>query len=241
MKWRVAVAVSLALLSIAGHAALRSMRPRPSSAVEESALAVLGGFRAVLSEVMWFRADRLQREGRYAELAQLARALTLAEPHTPEVWCYAAWNLAYNVSVTMPTPEDRWRWVSSAIRLLRDDGLRLNPTSPELHRELAWLFELKLGTDIDSAAATYREKWREIAEEAEKAGWESIGMDPRRMEEVERRFGPMDRRDPRYSAVYWASRGLENASGNDRAFLLQIIRQSLMLYAKDRKGEPVGG
>ena len=66
--------------------------------------------------------DRLQDEGRYVELAQLATVLTRMEPHTPEVWSHAAWNLAYNVSVMMPTPADRWRWVEAGIRLLRDCG-----------------------------------------------------------------------------------------------------------------------
>ena len=48
-------------------------------------VAGLGGFRSIVAEVVWFRADRLQDEGRYAELAQLSTWLTYLEPHTPEV------------------------------------------------------------------------------------------------------------------------------------------------------------
>ena len=98
------------------------------------------------AEVIWFRADRLQEEGRYVEMAQLASALAFMEPHTPEVWSYAAWNLAYNVSVMMPDAPERWRWVEAGIRLLRDDGLRLNPRDPVLYRELAWMFLAKVGS-----------------------------------------------------------------------------------------------
>ena len=62
-----------------------SRTPAPSPAAE-MIVAGLGGFRGIASEVVWFRADRLQSEGRYGELAQLATWLTYLEPHTPEVW-----------------------------------------------------------------------------------------------------------------------------------------------------------
>ena len=153
---KIAIIFFLAALAIGTETVYYCRRPVRSTAMAESALQALGGLRSIAGEIIWFRADRLQEEGRYVELAQLAHALTMSEPHTPEVWAYAAWNLAYNVSVMMPTPEDRWRWVDAAITLLRDDALKLNPESAELYRELAWMFEIKLGTDIDSAASVYR-------------------------------------------------------------------------------------
>ena len=110
----------------ATRATAKTAAPSPAA---EMIVAGLGGFRGIVSEVVWFRADRLQNEGRYGELAQLATWLTYLEPHTPEVWAYTAWNLAFNVSVTMPTPADRWRWVSAGLRLLRDDGLSFNPAN----------------------------------------------------------------------------------------------------------------
>jgi hypothetical protein len=122
MKRLFAIAVC-GVLALAGQVGLSRCRPVKAPAMEEGFFAALGGLRSLLSEIVWFRADRLQEEGRYVELAQLAHALALAEPHTPEIWSYAAWNLAYNVSVMMPTPEDRWRWVQSALVLLRDHGI----------------------------------------------------------------------------------------------------------------------
>jgi len=224
----------LFLASAAAQWMLHARRPVSSPALAESALAAFGALRSLAAEVVWFRADRLQEEGRYVELAQLAHALTAAEPHTPEVWSYAAWNLAYNVSVMMPTPEDRWRWVQAALHLLRDDGLRLNPTSPELHRELAWLFELKMGTDIDAAAQTYRDKWRAIVSDvAAREAWDELGMDRAVMHHIERRFGVTDRTSPLFSAIYWAYCGLPHAHGNDREVLKGIVRQSRMIYEKN--------
>lgn len=194
--------------SVAGQFALRAHRPPSAPVLAEGALAALGGLRSIAAEIVWFRADRLQEEGRYVELAQLASALTLMEPHTPEVWSYAAWNLAYNVSVMMATHEDRWRWVEAGLRLLRDEGLRLNPKSAELYRELAWMFELKIGASIDDASPLYREKWRENVEDVRARGaWDELRMDPAFMKAIERATGFDDWTDPQLSAIYWAARG----------------------------------
>ncbi len=218
------LAVALLLACAAGgQLLLRAKRPDSAPALAEGALAALGGLRSIAAEVVWFRADRLQEEGRYVELAQLASALAFLEPHTPEVWSYAAWNLAYNISVMMPDAESRWRWVEAAIRLLRDEGLRLNPRSSDLLRELAWLFELKIGLDIDSSAAAYRTYWRAKVEDVRRRGaWAELGMDPREMARIEQKTGFDDWGDPFLSAIYWAVRGNHP----------EIVRQSVRLYRK---------
>lgn len=238
MRRFIPVAVLLAA-GVAGQVLLSARRPCSAPAVEEGIFAALGGLRSVVSEIIWFRADRLQEEGRYVELAQLANALALAEPHTPEIWSYAAWNLAYNVSVMMPTPEDRWRWVRAAIALLRDRGLKLNPDSAELHRELAWMFELKIGTDLDAASPLYREKWRALVDDvAARGAWEELAMEPMLMTEIERLYGVTDRGDAQYSAIYWAHRALRRAKEKERGFLQAIIRQARMIYAKRQRARP---
>jgi len=240
MKRMLAVVAVLSLLAAAACAqlALRSARPASAPAMTEGALAALGGLRSIAAEVVWFRADRLQDEGRFVELAQLASTLAYLEPHTPEVWSHAAWNLAYNISIMMPTPEDRWRWVHAAIRLLRDKGLAINPLESELYRELAWMFELKLGTDLDSAADVYREKWREIVKDVERRGaWSELRMEGAVVGEVRRGYGIDDVADPMFSAIYWAHLGRAVAKRKeDVLFLNEIIRQSRQIYFK-KKGK----
>ena len=233
------LAVILVLLSVCLQFALRAARPASAPAMTEGALAAFGGIRSIIAEVVWFRADRLQDEGRYVELAQLASTLSYLEPHTPEVWSYAAWNLAYNISIMMPTYEDRWRWVNAAITLLRDKGLAINPTESELYRELAWLFELKLGTNLDAASPDYRAKWRETVEDAARRGaWDELRMDRKVMDEVSKAYGMADVADPLYSAVYWAHIGRVVArSKEDVAFLNEIIRQSRAIYRRSHRGE----
>lgn len=232
------VAVALLGLGVAAQFALTKRRAAAEPVVSESVLTALGGLRSVAAEFVWFRADMLQSEGRYAEMVQLANTLTLLEPHVPEVWSYAAWNLAYNISVMMPTYADRWRWVEAALRLLRDKGLAFNPEAAELYREIAFLFEFKIGVDIDSAASLYREEWAKIASAAERTGdWASLKMDVAKMKDVETRYGIHNWKSPFFSAVYWADSGLAYAGQQDSAFLNEIIRQSCALEAKSLSGK----
>lgn len=227
--------VSVALFSLAasGQFFLRERRFDSSPALAESAFAALGAFRSVVSEIVWFRADRLREEGRYVELAQLASLLVHMEPHTPEVWSYSAWNMAYNISIMMSSPADRWRWVHAALKLLRDKGLKYNPREAELYREVAWMFEVKIGADIDSAAKVYREKWAQIVRDVSKRGaWHELGMDAMSMLAIERHTGFSDWTNPQLSAIYWAYKGLPFARGNDKAFLNSIIKQAKVLYVK---------
>lgn len=240
---RTAIIAALFLLGVAGQVVLAVRRPLDAPLADEGVAAALGGLRSIVAEAVWLRADALQQEGRYVELAQLASTLAHLEPHTPEVWSFAAWNLAYNVSLMMPTLEDRWRWVLAAMRLLRDGGLRLNPGSAEICRELAWMFEVKIGAEIDEAAPVYRERWREIVRDvAVRGAWAEIGMDEREMAEAEREYGITDWGLPQSSAIYWARRGLRTATGNDREFLMRIIAHSARIVetGEVHRPRPIG-
>ncbi len=59
----------------------------------------LGGFRGLISNALWMRANELQEEDKFFEMAQLADWITKLEPYFPQVWLFQAWNMAYNISV----------------------------------------------------------------------------------------------------------------------------------------------
>ncbi len=113
------------------------------------ATTALGGFRGIIVDILWMRAMRLQQENKFFELVQLFDWIGKLEPRSASVWVFAAWNMAYNVSVEMPTAPERWRWIELGISRLRDYGLRYDARSPKIYQELAWIFQHKIGSNID--------------------------------------------------------------------------------------------
>lgn len=194
------------------------------------AMALMGGFRGILAEVVWFKADRLQDEGEYTELAQLAAYLTHLEPHTPEVWSYAAWNLAYNVSASVPTAAERWRWVKAGMDLLKVDALRINPGDPAIAKELGWFYLTKIGGNLDDASPYYRAELAKAVDGAAKSGdWSSIGLERGLMDAVERDYGAADWKDPLVHSIYWSALGLGKAEGRGRFNLKRQILLAMMM------------
>jgi hypothetical protein len=122
----------------------------------------MGALRGLFVNYLWIRANAAKEEGRYFEAVELARQITRLQPRFPRVWSFHGWNLAYNISVTTQTPEERWEWVNAGIRLLRNEGLRANPSDMLMHRELGWIFLHKIGGYTDDANQHYK---RELAYE----------------------------------------------------------------------------
>lgn len=206
----------------------------------------LGGFRGILADVLWLRASRLQQEKRYFELVQLADWITKLEPRFALVWAFHGWNMAYNVSVLFDSPADRWRWVKHGIELMRDEGLYYNPGDAQLHRELGWIFQHKLGNVLDQAHMYYKRQWaaematlfdgarphydfcrRHPDDPRVRRMREQYRLDPELMEEIERQYGPLDWRLPPAHALYWAYRGQRYARGFDRLQVERMIFQSM--------------
>ena len=59
----------------------------------------LGGFRGLISNFLWIRANNLELDDKFFEAAQLADWITKLEPTFPTVWVFQAWNMAYNLSL----------------------------------------------------------------------------------------------------------------------------------------------
>jgi hypothetical protein len=222
----VAAAAGLNLALLRMRATLRLTQAPPTQNLPPSVAfttVALGGFRGILADVLWMRAGALQEEGRTFELVQLADWISKLQPRSPPIWAYHAWNMAYNVSMLMPTPDEKWRWVRNGIHLLRDEGIRINPASPRLHQELAWTFLHKLGTDYDSAGAYYRQRWAEEVDAGQ------APLDPALVHQVETLFAPLDWRTPQAHAIYWATAGLRHARTDfDDLSLRRIVYQALL-------------
>jgi len=218
----------------------------------------LGGFRGLISNALWMRASDLQDEDKFFEMAQLADWITKLEPHFVQVWLVQAWNMAYNISVKFKDYPDRWRWVKRGFELLRDDGLRYNPNELLIYRELGWIFQHKLGQNLDDANMYYKQEWANemaVVFDKKKPNLDELinpqtddqkrraallrdhyKMDPNIMKEVDETFGPVEWRLPEAHAIYWANLGLKAAAENpakvkkdDLITLRRVVYQSMQL------------
>ncbi len=116
----------------------------------------LGGFRGLVGDWLWLRSSKMQDEGKYFEMVQLAKWIVKLQPRFTGSHAFLAWNMAYNISVTFTSFEDRWRWVKRGIELIRDEALEFNPGDPELFRQLGWIYQHKMGKDLDDANRYYK-------------------------------------------------------------------------------------
>jgi len=262
-------AVALALIGTAGFLQLRLNHQRAELGLTRIAplenappvlaftTVALGGFRGLIANALWIRANELQQEDKFFEQVQLSDWITKLEPNFTQVWLVQGWNMAYNISVKFRDPYDRWRWVQRGIELYRDEGLRYNPKEALIYRELAWTFQHKMGQNQDDAHLIYKYEWARQMTNAfggprpnfvELLNPQTDGaraqvallrdkykMDPVLMKKAEDTYGPLEWRLPEASAIYWAVVGLEKSNKKELSTLRRVIYQcSQMMVLRGR-------
>ncbi len=137
----------------------------PRAAAEESIaeelqlpVVSLSVFRSLIIDYLWIRAENLKENGQFFDALHLSRMICAMQPHLASVWDYQAWNMAYNISVSLPTAPERWHWVKAGIALIRDRGLVYNPKNPKLYWSIAWIFQHKIGGFTDDFNRYYKEQ-----------------------------------------------------------------------------------
>ncbi len=210
----------------------------------------LGGFRGLIANALWIRTTEMQEDGKYFEAVQLADWITKLQPHMTQVWVNQAWNMAYNISVKFPDPEERWLWVQRGIELIRDEGLRYNPNQVLMFRELGWMFQHKMGANLDDAHWLYKTRWAAMMEEVLPGGRlnpaeltnslspeaisrvkrlrETYKLDPVWLLDVDNRYGPLDWRLPEAHVIYWATLGIKYSPAQDQVPLRREIFQPML-------------
>ncbi len=118
----------------------------------------VGVLRGLAVNFLWIRADKLKEDGKFFEAYSLANWITQLQPRFAKVWSFQAWNMAYNISVATNTKEERWKWVQSGARLLREKGIKYNPNDMMLYKELSWIFIHKIGGFTDDAHTYYKQQ-----------------------------------------------------------------------------------
>ena len=143
------------------------------------------------------------------------------------------------------------------IELLRDDGLRYNPDNVLIYRELAWIFQHKMGAEPGRRQRVLQEPMGQGNDAVFRTRTERIltrcsirkpprkgptplllrekfKIDPVFAEKVDEEWGPLDWRLPEAHAIYWGALGLDAAKKNpdkvkadDLIMLRRIIYQSM--------------
>lgn len=159
--------------------------------------ASLGVFRGMAINYLWLKAQSLKDAGKFHEARDLANRISELQPRFPQVWEFNSWNMAYNISVATRTADERWMWVDNGIRLLREKGIRYNPHSLRLYRQLAWIFQHKIAGSTDDEHRYYQMR---LAQE-----WHAI-------------LGPPPQKRDKASYVQWLT-AIRDAAPNAEALL----------------------
>lgn len=122
----------------------------------------IGALRGIIVDVLWLRIQLMKEQGQYYQAQTDAELITKLQPRFAPVWSFHGHNMAYNISVATHTREERWSWVKKGIDLVRTQGLRYNPNSIELYKDLAFWFAHKIEGVSDDAHLYYK---REFARE----------------------------------------------------------------------------
>lgn len=121
----------------------------------------LGGARGILSEILWWRINSLQREGRNAEIYPLTQLLTQLDPATPNIAIFHAWNCSYNIASTYSDPNDCWLWMKRGHQILEEE-LKRYPEDKMILREMTAFWLLKFYGNLDPNQSFYCQHVAEI-------------------------------------------------------------------------------
>ncbi len=188
------------------------------------ATVAMGAFRGLVVDILWMRADKLKEEGQFFDARQLAEWITKLQPRFAAVWEFHAWNMAYNISVAIPAtqPEQRWRWVKNGYELLRDEGIPLNPKSIQLYRELARIFQHKMGGVSDDCQEYYKLQFAEEIGPLLESSDNGLGREDARYLETLMR-SPAEWRqianDPNVAGFLQAMRAADESLASDEGFV----------------------
>jgi hypothetical protein len=112
-------------------------------------LFLLGGFRGIVADLLWLRAEEQKRDHDWDRLKTTVELITKLQPHFLSIWTFQGWNLAYNVSVEWDAPADKYTWIKEGIKFVQD-GVKKNRRSPDLIWDTAWFYYHKVGFSDES-------------------------------------------------------------------------------------------
>ncbi|MBI4229652.1 MAG: hypothetical protein HY608_02330 [Planctomycetes bacterium] len=180
---RAALALALALAAHRSAVALRHDRAHPlaldipagaASPGEVAGGLLLGGFRGLFADLVWFRAQVAlsgDRDDLY-NLPALYEKLALLQPQYPEMWASTGDDLVFNAAAKFDTPAGQWTWIRLGVDWLRRGTDRIgsdrrvsHPRGHMVWESLGWayLYKCTPTNEIDNGTVWWplaRSQWR---------------------------------------------------------------------------------
>jgi hypothetical protein len=103
----------------------------------------LTGMKGFLISALWMTAMDEQRKNEWNELDLTVSTLTKLQPHYITPWEFQAWNLSYNVSVSLDRVNDKYYYIARGQQLLAA-GERQNRDNPKLRWDLGFTYQHKI-------------------------------------------------------------------------------------------------
>ena len=128
--------------------------------IEVTGNVALAGWRAVVADVFWLKADALQYQGKLENILWFLTGITKLQPDLPEVWDFISWHVAYNLFHEVESREDKWALLSRGLDL-GEEGVRKNPKSADLWYSLGYRYYHKFDEHYFPDAPYFRKQFRE--------------------------------------------------------------------------------
>lgn len=128
--------------------------------IELGSTVMLGSFRTVAVDYLWYRAGSLKDRREWAELDGVIRLIAKVQPTDLDAYEHLIWEMAYNVQFDAPTVVDAWKWVRKAIEF-GERGVERNPNHPEiwnLYWKIGWVYFNRCGTLPGERARYFEEQ-----------------------------------------------------------------------------------
>jgi hypothetical protein len=110
-----------------------------------ASIALLGGFRGLCVDYLWYRAESrlLEPAPDLHDLPMLYDLIAGLQPHYPEMWYYVASRMAFDIpnQVPYPTGESDWLWCRRGLEHL-ERGIQENRASPQAGKLRFYLAEI---------------------------------------------------------------------------------------------------
>jgi hypothetical protein len=118
----------------------------------------LGGFRGIISTMLWLQAEDDKESRRWYELQTKYDMIATLQPYFATVYIFHAWNQAFNLSAQWHDVDTKYKWVLDGLAYLYG-GERYIPRNPDLAlAEAQEMFYVKLGGSFERTF--YRAHWR---------------------------------------------------------------------------------